>query len=202
MTLKMNTMTSVVLLATMALSLNSCQKQAPATPAAQNATEETTAKELKIAYVEVDSIMTSYDFATEYVEILKKKMETIQSTLNSKGLALQNEVADFQNKIQQNKLTQEQATTIQASLQKKQTQLQNLQESLTNQYQEMQDKYNTALHDSIQNFLKNYNKTHKYDYILSKSGDNILFANSQMDITEDVIKGLNKRYKKTPKGNK
>jgi outer membrane protein len=63
----------------------------------------------------------------------------------------------------------------------------------------MQDKYNNALHDSIQNFLASYNKTHKYDYILSKSGDNILLANPKMNITEDVIKGLNKRYKKTEK---
>lgn len=199
MILKMKTWMSIALLATTTLSLTSCQKQTSTPTPPKSEAEEATPQGLKIAYVEVDSIMTSYNFATEYVEILKKKMETIQSTLNSKGLSLQNEVADFQNKIQQNKLTQEQATAIQASLQKKQTQLQNLQESLTNQYQEMQEKYNTALHDSIQNFLASYNKTHKYDYILSKSGDNILLANPKMNITEDVIKGLNKRYKKTEK---
>ena len=188
----------MALAASVIISLHSCQKQTPETATAKSVTEPEK-QELKIAYVEVDSIMTSYNFATEYVDILKKKMETIQSTLNSKGLSLQNEVADFQNKIQQGKLTQEQATTVQASLQKKQTQLQNLQESLTNQYQEMQDKYNNALHDSIQNFLASYNKTHKYDFILSKSGDNILLANPKMNITDDVIKGLNKRYKKTAK---
>ena len=197
MTIKTNSLLSVMLLASTALFFTSCQKQSPAAPV--KAETEKEVQGLKIAYVEVDSIMTSYNFATEYVEILKKKMETIQSTLNSKGLALQNEVADFQNKIQQNKLTQEQATSIQASLQKKQAQLQNLQESLTNQYQEMQEKYNTALHDSIQNFLASYNKTPRFDYILSKSGDNILLANPSMDITEDVIKGLNKRYKSTKK---
>ena len=198
MIIKTNTFLGMALAASIAVSLHSCQKQTPETPSAKSAAEPEK-QELKIAYVEVDSIMTSYNFATEYVEILKKKMETIQSTLNSKGLSLHNEVADFQNKIQQGKLTQEQATSVQAALQKKQTQLQNLQESLTNEYQKMQDKYNNALHDSIQNFLASYNKTHKYDYILSKSGDNILLANPKMNITEDVIKGLNKRYKKTEK---
>jgi Skp family chaperone for outer membrane proteins len=34
-----------------------------------------------------------------------------------------------------------------------------------------------------------------YDYILSKGQDNILLSNNKLDITEDVIKGLNKRYK-------
>ena len=172
MIIKTNTFLGMALAASIAVSLHSCQKQTPETPSAKSAAEPEK-QELKIAYVEVDSIMTSYNFATEYVEILKK--------------------------IQQGKLTQEQATSVQAALQKKQTQLQNLQESLTNEYQKMQDKYNNALHDSIQNFLASYNKTHKYDYILSKSGDNILLANPKMNITEDVIKGLNKRYKKTEK---
>ena len=133
--------------------------------------------------MEVDSIMTRYQFATEYAAVLKKKMETIQSTLNNKGLALQKDVADFQNKIQQGSITQEQATAMQSALQKKQAQLQNLQESLTAQYQEMQDTYNKALHDSIQHFLASFNQSYKYDLIISKSGDNILLGNSKMDIT-------------------
>jgi outer membrane protein len=33
--------------------------------------------------------------------------------------------------------------------------------------------------------------------ILAKSGDNILMANAKYDITQDVINGLNKRYKKS-----
>lgn len=164
----------------------------------QPAKSEPQEKSLKVAYIEVDSIMTRYQFAVEYAKILKNKMETIQSTLNSKGMALQKEVADFQNKIQNGQMSQDQAQQAQANLQKKQNQLQNLQESLTNQYQELQDGYNKALHDSIQNFLKSYNKGRGFDFILSKSGDNILYANSALDVTDDVIKGLNKRY--TPKG--
>ena len=60
-------------------------------------------------------------------------------------------------------------------------------------------KYNNALRDSLQNFLKDYNKTKKYDLIISKAGDNILFADKKFDITNDVINGLNKRYKSTLK---
>ena len=48
------------------------------------------------------------------------------------------------------------------------------------------------------NFLNAYNKDKKYDIILTKQGDNILYAAKRFDITSDVINGLNKRYKKAP----
>ena len=58
---------------------------------------------------------------------------------------------------------------------------------------------NQEARDSIQAFLRSYNKTKKYDYVLVKAGDNMLIANPKMDITKEVIKGLNKRYKKSRK---
>ena len=60
---------------------------------------------------------------------------------------------------------------------------------------EERQKYNEEMRDSIENFLKDYNKTHKYSIILSKIESNILYADKAMNITQDVLKGLNKRYK-------
>ena len=51
---------------------------------------------------------------------------------------------------------------------------------------------------SFEAFLKEYNKTKKFDIIISKAGDNLLYANPKYDITNDVVKGLNKRYKTSP----
>lgn len=150
---------------------------------------------MKIAYVDIDSLMKNYQYCIDYTEVLQKKTETIQNTLQSKGLALQKEAADFQSKMQQGSYTREQAEAVQTSLQKKQMQLQNLQQSLASEFDKEQSKYNEALRDSVQNFLKQYNKTYGFNYILSKMGDNILLADPKYDITEDVIKALNKRYK-------
>ena len=55
-------------------------------------------------------------------------------------------------------------------------------------------------YDSLMHFLDAYNKDKKYDLILTKQGDNILYAAKRFDITNDVINGLNKRYKSTLKG--
>ncbi len=104
-------------------------------------------------------------------------------------------MAEFQDKIQKRTITEEQALKIQTSLQNKQTQIQTLQQNLTEEFQKEQAKYNEALHDSVNNFLQSYNKTAGFTLILARSNDNILLADPKCDITSDVIDGLNKRYK-------
>ena len=61
-----------------------------------------------------------------------------------------------------------------------------------------QERINEEARDSIQSFLKKYNKTKKYDYVMIKAGDNLLIANPKYNITNDIVKGLNKRYKIKP----
>lgn len=174
------------------VSCNQSKKNPAATPAVGSSEKTET---LKIAYVDIDSLMKNYKYCVDYTEVLQKKTETIQNTLQNKGLALQKEAADFQSKMQQGSYTREQAESVQTSLQKKQMQLQNLQQSLASEFEKEQDKYNQALRDSVQNLLKEYNKAYGFNYILSKMGDNILLADPKYDITDDVIKALNKRYK-------
>ena len=101
----------------------------------------------------------------------------------------------FQQDIQNNKYTQQQAEAVNAGLQKQQADLQALQQRLGNEFQVETDKFNEALRDSIQHFLASYNAKKKYSIILSKAGDNILYADKVYDITADVINGLNKAYK-------
>lgn len=153
-------------------------------------------KNVKIAFVDLDSLMARYQYYLDCSNMLEKKSESINRTLNNKGLALQKEMAEFQEKIQKGTVTEEQALKMQTSLQNKQAQLQTLQQNLTEEFQVEQEKYNAALHDSLNNFLTSYNKTAGYTFILARSNDNILLADPQYDITDDVINGLNKRYKK------
>ena len=98
--------------------------------------------------------------------------------------------------MQNNKYTQQQAEAVNAGLQKQQADLQALQQRLGSEFQAETDKFNEALRDSIQHYLAKYNKDKNYSLILSKAGDNILFADKAYDITNEVIAGLNKAYKK------
>jgi outer membrane protein len=168
-------------------------------PAATAAAGENT-NGVKIAYVEVDSLMTQYEFCKEFTLILQKKSTNARNTLNQKGQALQNAAANFQQKLQNNGFTsREQAESQQAAIQRQQQSLQELQARLENELANETNKYNEGLRDSLQHFLAAYNKDKKFDLILTKQGDNILYAAKRFDITNDVINGLNKRYKSTLK---
>ncbi len=178
------------------LALASCNQSNPQADAQAEA-KQTAPTELKIAYVEVDSIMTQYKFCKDYSLILQKKGQNIQNTLAAKQQQLQAAAANFQQKVQQNAYTREQAEGIQAGLQKQSNDLQALDQRLSNEFQVETAKYNNALRDSIQHFLAAYNKDKKYSLILSKAGDNLLYADKAYDITNEVIAGLNKAYKPT-----
>ena len=155
---------------------------------------------MKIAYVEVDSLMTQYDFAKDYSVTLQKKSNNARNTLTQKGNALQAAVNNFQQKLNNNGFqSREQAASVQAAIERQQRDRQELQGRLEGELASETAKFNEALRDSLQNFLKAYNNDKHYDLILSKAGDNILMADKKYDITVDVINGLNKRYKPAAK---
>ena len=194
--MKKNLLKTMSLAAVATLALASCNQSNPQADAQAEA-KQTAPTELKIAYVEVDSIMTQYKFCKDYSLILQKKGQNIQNTLAAKQQQLQAAAANFQQKVQQNAYTREQAEGIQAGLQKQSNDLQALDQRLSNEFQVETAKYNNALRDSIQHFLAAYNKDKKYSLNLSKAGDNLLYADKAYDITNEVIAGLNKAYKPT-----
>jgi outer membrane protein len=180
------------------LALASCNNASPKMDEQPAATGNTATGGIKIAYVEVDSLMTQYEFCKEFTLILQKKSNNARNTLNQKGQQLQSAAANFQQKLQNNAFTsREQAESQQAAIQRQQQSLQELQVRLENELANETAKYNEALRDSLMHFLDAYNKDKKYDLILTKQGDNILYAAKRFDITNDVINGLNKRYKKS-----
>lgn len=189
---------SAAVVALMSLVVASCNKQAPKVEE-KSASSNTANAGMKIAYIEVDSIMSQYKFCKEYSLILEKKSQNIQNTVNAKGRSLQAAAAKFQQDIQNNKYTQQQAEAVQAGLQKQNADLQALQQRLGAEFQAETEKFNKALRDSIQHYLAVYNKDKKFSLILSKAGDNILYADKTYDITNEVIAGLNKAYKPVAK---
>ncbi len=193
---KKNIFHALSVVAVAGLTLTACDKSAPKMDEQPAKTSTSVTGEMKIAYVEVDSLMSQYKFCKDFTAILQKKSNNARNTLNQKCQKLQAAAANFQQKLNNNGFTsREQAASVQAALQRQQEDLQELQNRLGSELDSETAKYNAALRDSLQNFLKVYNKTKKYDLILSKAGDNILLADKKLDITADVINGLNKRYK-------
>ena len=153
---------------------------------------------LPIAYLNTDSLLVNYVFAQEANEKLMKKQEDARLKLNTKARTLQNEMADFQRKLENNAfLSRERAEKEQQRLIKKQQELQELEAKLTEDIMIENQKLNIQLADTLTNFLKEYNADGRYHVILSNNAkDNVLMAAESYNITNEVINKLNARYGK------
>lgn len=164
---------------------------------------------MPIAIVNTDSILKHYTLAVESSDKLMNRYEESTVKLDTKAKSLQKEVEtfqrdvmDFQRKVEANAfLSRERAESEQARLQKKEQQLmakqqdlENLRQKLSADFMEEQNQLTQQLQDSIQQFLREYNADGRYHLVLN---DAILMNKvAGYDITEEVIEGLNKRYKK------
>ena len=152
---------------------------------------------MPVAYLNVDSLLANYSFAIEASEQLMSKQEDARLKMNTKLRTFQNEVADFQRKLQNNAfLSRERAEKEQQRLAKKEQELQELEAKLTQDIMLENQKLNMQLADSLTNFLQVFNADGRYHVILSNNAkDNVLMAAEQYDITAEVIAGMNARCK-------
>ena len=153
---------------------------------------------MPVAYLNVDSLLANYTFAQEASDKLMSKQEDARVKMNTKLRTFQNEVADFQRKLENNAfLSRERAGKEQQRLAKKEQELQELEAKLTQDIMLENQKLNLQLADSLTNFLQLFNADGRYHIILSNTAkDNVLMAGEQYDITNEVIEGLNARYTK------
>lgn len=169
---------------------------------ADNQTTNTSAKSagelsgMKIAYVEVDTLLAKYNYCVDLNEAMVKKSENVRLTLNQKATELDKQKREFQTKVQNNAyLTQERAQQEYNRIAKLEQDLQNLSNKLQSELMSENEKNSLQLRDSINAFLKEYNKTKGYSMIISNTGfDNLLYADSIYNITKEILEGLNARY--------
>ena len=154
--------------------------------------------QLPIAYINVDSLLLNYNYSKDLNEVLIRKRENAQATLTEKARKLDGEMKEFQRKRENNAFLSEQSfKSQQQALLKKQQDLQQLEETLTQQLGKEQQKMNEQLRDSIYKFQREFNKDHKYQMILSNTmNDNIMVADNAYNITNEVVEMLNSKYVK------
>lgn len=189
----------ILLCIAITISFTSCdKKEAPKGTAIktsnQVANSETSGNTL--AYVEVDSLLTQYEFCIKEKAALEAKSKQYEAQINAKMSQFQKASVDFQQKVQSGAFTsQAQGEAAQQRLIRLQQEGEKLQQDVQQRMLKAQEKFNKTLRDSVQSFLKDYNREKHYDMIISKQGDNVLYANDKLDITKEVVDGLNKRFK-------
>lgn len=154
-----------------------------------------TVSTLKVAFVNLDSLMSKYNLAQDINKEMMRKEEDIKMKLTEKYKALQADQADFERRYKNNVYaTPERAQSEYNRIMQQEQEIVQLEQSLTLEFEKEGLLKNQALRDSINKYIVEYNKYKGYDFILTKLGDNLLYANPAYDVTKEVTEGLNERY--------
>lgn len=186
--------TAVALVSVMA----SCQNKDKATPASTSAkTDAPVAVKTgePIVYVNSDSLLTKYEYFKDLKVKLDAKSKAAQADLAGKQQAFQREVAQYQQT--QNTLPADQRAATEQRLQRKQQELQAYQQNAGQALQSEQATEQEKLYNKIADYLKIYAKDKGFKMVLTyqKGNSAILFADPSLDVTSEVIVGLNEGYK-------
>jgi outer membrane protein len=149
----------------------------------------------KIAYINTDSINEHYAYIADFTKVLKSKKSVIESQMQTLTTKFQKDYESFQQSAQAGIATE-------ADLMKQKTNLERQQQDIANKELQMQnlgielEEKNIELNKNVKDFLAKYNNG-KFDYVLSYSDmmPTILLVNPKLDITNDILKGINQEYK-------
>ena len=182
----------MLMLAVAAVSCSSGKEEAA--PAAATADKSATAA-VNIRYIDADSIAAHYNLAKDFKEAQLRQINKIDNAQRTRTSELQKLGNQIQQKINNNGyLSQESFQSDQETFNKKQTEAQNYLASIQREAEQEMIQLQIQLTDSIEAFIKDYNRKKGYDAILYKAAG--VYFNPALDITNEVIDGLNKRYNK------
>ena len=153
---------------------------------------------VRIAYVNIDTLEANYSYLKQKTDEFTKRQAGMEAELERSMMQLQKDAAEFSKKAQAGTLTQSEGEAGQKRLLQMQETLEKRKNALTETLIKEQEAFNKDLHDRLDAFLKEYNADKRYDYILSYSeGGAILYKDESLDITADVIDGMNNSQGKT-----
>jgi len=148
-----------------------------------------------LAYVDMDTLVYKYDMYLDLAAEFEVKAAKAEADLSSKQRSLENAIADYEEKATKGLMTQVQMRTTEESLTQRQQAFMQQREQVLTQLTDEERVMLNQIHHSIVDFLKEYNSDYRYQMILSTSaGSPVLNASPELDITREVLAGINKKY--------
>lgn len=151
-----------------------------------------------IAFVQLDQILDQYDMANDLRSVVETKVGNIQAEINRRGKKLESDVNAFQEKINKGLMTRSVAEAQQAKLEQQQQEFNEYANKKQNEINEEQMVMMNQISDAIKTYVEKYNVDKGYAMILcNQGGVPILTGSASLDITQEVLDGLNAEYIKT-----
>ncbi|HZJ74772.1 MAG TPA: OmpH family outer membrane protein [Perlabentimonas sp.] len=151
-----------------------------------------------IAWVNMDSLLNNYDLYFDIQQELEIKGRKMETDMTSRTRNFEKQMIDFQEKVQKGLVTRSTAQQMQEDLAAKEQELYQYRDELRMQFTEEEQVMLRRIQHSITDFLKSYNQDKGYQIIMSGSfGGPLLYGHPSIDVTKDVLKGLNAEYQKS-----
>ncbi|MDX9812280.1 MAG: OmpH family outer membrane protein [Bacteroidales bacterium] len=148
-----------------------------------------------IAFVNIDTLIIKFDMFSDRRDDLMAKEQQATAELTSKGTAYERGARDYQDKVSKGLVTRATAAEMEQALMQQQEELVNLRDRLQTDLMEEEQVMNRQVLDYITSFLEENKDQYKYQYVLGKSfGSVVLYGNGALDITQQVLDGLNQKY--------
>jgi len=147
-------------------------------------------RDSRVAYIDLDSLQNNYS----YYKKIKADFERKQAAANDEIAAMQKKYQTRAMQLQQKAptMTQKEQEAAMQEINKMQQDMQSRKQNIDNDLYNYNSKMKEDILNRIQSFLKEYNKDGKYSYIFSYEPGFMFYKDSTLNITPDVIVGLNK----------
>ncbi|MBD1392522.1 OmpH family outer membrane protein [Mucilaginibacter glaciei] len=198
MKIKTSIVAKSVLILSIAASVAACNQNKPETKTAAAAPSEVVGKQ-DVVFFNQDSVVSQYDYIKDMDKRLDAKGKAAQADVQSRQQAIQREIAEYQKNAAT--MSAEQRAPIEQRLQRKGQEFQQYQQNAGAQVQNEQVAEQTKLYEKLVDFTKALAKEKGYKMVLTfKKGDpTVMYGDASLDVTADVIKGLNAAYAKDKK---
>ena len=188
----------ISLVAVVAFGIVSLTKGGKTAAQAESEAVEAVACEGAIVYIDLDRILMEYDMANDLRSVVETKVQNIQAEVNRRGTKLEKDVKAFQEKMEKGLMTR---SVAEVQGQKLQQQEQDFNVYAAQKQQEIQEEQVVMMNqlgDAIKTFLDKYNEEKQYAMILTNQGGApVITGDAALNITDDVLAGLNEEYIKT-----
>lgn len=183
----------------------SCQQNQTAAPLPV-LSQDSTAVAGSIVFFNMDKVMEGYDMANDLTSVFETKTSGIQAEIDRRGKKLEKDAADFQNKMDKGLLT---SSVAQVQYQKLQEQQQAYQQYVLSKQQEMAEEQQVMMNqiaNAIAEYVEEFNQERQYALILTTAGPilstPVVTGDARLDITDELLNGLNAAYIKTKEAGK
>jgi outer membrane protein len=151
--------------------------------------------EFSAAWVNIDSVFNNFDMYFDMRKDLEEKGKKMETEMNNRTRVLEKEMMEFQNKAQKGLLLRSEIQQKQQELAEKEQELYRFRDELRMKFAEEEQVKLRQIQHTITEFLNEYNKGKGYYLIFSSTfGGPLLYGHPAIDITPEVLKGLNDKY--------